>query len=246
MAALRGGTLPGDTATSVRVGTLADRVQANFAAAMGHVAGVLGFLKSEVSALGTALRAEAAAQNTAIRTDLGGDLDALESAAGTADAGLQSQINTKAPINNAALTGAPTTTTPAAAENSTRIPTTGWVRSTIAALMPNLSGYAPLASPALSGNPTAPYPAAASDTFTIPTTSWCRDTFADWNTVNGKANAFNAALTGAPTAASPAHGDRSSRIATTTYVMEESDAVEAYLIGEINAIKLRLSNAGIP
>ena len=62
------------------------------------------------------------------------------------------------------LPGNPTTTTPAAGTNSTRIATTAFVAN----------NFAKLASPAFTGTPTAPTPAAADDSTKIATTAWVR------------------------------------------------------------------------
>ncbi|MGY3588093.1 hypothetical protein [Bradyrhizobium sp. USDA 4350] len=55
----------------------------------------------------------------------------------------------KAPLASPALTGAPTSPTPAPGDNTTKIATTAFIVAALAA-------YAPLASPALTGTPTAP------------------------------------------------------------------------------------------
>lgn len=108
----------------------------------------------------------------------------------------------KAPLLNAALSGAPTAPTPGSTDNSTRIATTQWVRAnfadfvgaapaaldTIAELAAALQNNpdiitqiltsvglkAPLASPALSGVPTAPTAAPGTNTTQVATTGFVK------------------------------------------------------------------------
>lgn len=67
-----------------------------------------------------------------------------------------------APLNSPGFTGTPTAPTPSAAENSTRIATTAFVKTS----------FAPLASPALTGTPTAPTPTAGDNDTSIATTAF--------------------------------------------------------------------------
>lgn len=55
--------------------------------------------------------------------------------------GLQTALDSKADLLSPAFSGAPTSTTPAAADNSTKIATTAFVQSEIASQAPNLSLY---------------------------------------------------------------------------------------------------------
>lgn len=98
-----------------------------------------------------------------------------------------------------AFTGTPTSPTPTAGDNTTKIATTAFVAAS----------FAPLNSPALSGTPTAPTPTAGDNSTKIATTAFVATSFAPL---------VSPALTGTPTAPTPANGDNSSKIATTAYV----------------------------
>lgn len=66
--------------------------------------------------------------------------------------------------NDVNLPGSPTTTTPAAGDNSNKIPTTAFI----------VNSFAPLDSPALIGTPTAPTPGSTDNSTNIATTAWVR------------------------------------------------------------------------
>jgi hypothetical protein len=128
--------------------------------------------------------------------------------------------------------------TPATADNSTLVATTGFVKA---------QAYAPLASPALTGSPTAPTQAANDNSTKIATTAFVQTELADMiaaapatlDTLNELAAALgddpnfastmatslglkaplaSPALTGNPTAPTPATADNDTSIATTAYV----------------------------
>jgi hypothetical protein len=75
--------------------------------------------------------------------------------------------DTKAPINNAALTGNPTAPTQTAGDNSTRLATTAFVSGALSG-----SGYAPIASPTFTGDPKAPTAAVDDNDTSIATTAF--------------------------------------------------------------------------
>lgn len=62
--------------------------------------------------------------------------------------------SSRAPLASPAFTGAPTAPTQASSDNSTKVATTAFVKTAVAAV--DLSGLAPKDSPALTGTPTAP------------------------------------------------------------------------------------------
>jgi len=120
---------------------------------------------------------------------------------------LLDMLNLKAPLASPALTGNPTAPTQSAADNSTKISTTAFVKTAIANLIasspaaldtlnelaaalgndPNfattiataLGLKAPLASPALTGNPTAPTQSAADNSTKISTTAFVKTAIAN-------------------------------------------------------------------
>ncbi len=81
---------------------------------------------------------------------------------------LQGAIDTKAPVVSPALTGTPTAPTPVSSDNSTRLATTGFVATAIAAG----GGGAPLNSPAFTGTPRAPTPGPGDSTSLLATTAF--------------------------------------------------------------------------
>ncbi|MBZ9850121.1 hypothetical protein LB565_19235 [Mesorhizobium sp. CA14] len=117
-------------------------------------------------------------------------------------AAVLSALVLKAPLLNAALSGAPTAPTPAGNDNSTRIATTQWVKANFAdfvgaapaaldtlaelatalgndanfaaTMTAALAAKAPLASPALTGAPTAPTAADATNTTQLATTAFAQ------------------------------------------------------------------------
>ncbi|MEI9402302.1 hypothetical protein [Mesorhizobium argentiipisi] len=114
----------------------------------------------------------------------------------------------KAPLLNAALSGAPTAPTPGSTDNSTRIATTQWVRANFA----DFIGAAPAAldtiaelAAALQNNP---------DIITQILTS-----------VGLKAPLASPALTGVPTAPTAAPGTNTTQVATTGFVKAAVDVV---------------------
>lgn len=74
-----------------------------------------------------------------------------------------------APKASPAFTGTPTAPTPAAADNTTKLATTAFVKN---------QGYAPLASPGLTGTPTAPTPSTPTNSGAIATTNFVRNAIA--------------------------------------------------------------------
>lgn len=115
--------------------------------------------------------------------------------------GLQSALDTKAPIASPSLTGTPTAPTAAADTNTTQLATTAFVLGQTGTSAPSMNGSAaigtstrfaradhvhptdtsraPLASPALTGTPTAPTPANGTNTTQIATTAFVRATRLD-------------------------------------------------------------------
>ena len=107
-----------------------------------------------------------------------------------------SQVTGAAPLSSPALTGTPTTTTPALGDDSTTIPTTHWVKqqgfitsapvssvfSRTGAItaqsgdytVSQITGAAPLASPTFTGTPAAPTPATADNSTKIATTAFVK------------------------------------------------------------------------
>ena len=115
--------------------------------------------------------------------------------------GLQSALDTKAPIASPSLTGTPTAPTAGADMNTTQLATTAFVLGQAGTSAPSMNGTAaigtstrfaradhvhptdtsraPLASPALTGTPTAPTPANGTNTTQIATTAFVRATRLD-------------------------------------------------------------------
>jgi hypothetical protein len=115
--------------------------------------------------------------------------------------GLQSALDTKAPIGSPGLTGTPTAPTAGADTNTTQLATTAFVLGQAGTSAPSMNGSAaigtstrfaradhvhptdtsraPLASPALTGTPTAPTPANGTNTTQIATTAFVRATRLD-------------------------------------------------------------------
>ena len=78
---------------------------------------------------------------------------------------LEKNFDSFAPLDSAALTGTPTSTTPITTDDSTRIATTSYVKG-------NLTSYASLNSPVFTGIPTAPTAAAGESSTQIATTAF--------------------------------------------------------------------------
>ena len=115
--------------------------------------------------------------------------------------GLQSALDTKAPIASPSLTGTPTAPTAGADMNTTQLATTAFVLGQAGTSAPSMNGTAaigtstrfaradhvhptdtsraPLASPALTGTPAAPTPANGTNTTQIATTAFVRATRLD-------------------------------------------------------------------
>jgi len=112
-------------------------------------------------------------------------------------ANLQSSLNLKAPLASPALTGNPTAPTTSAADNSTTLATTAYVKSLAGAANPLMdasvaavgtsylysrqdhqhpsdSSRAPLNSPNLTGSPTAPTPTVTDNSTALATTAFVR------------------------------------------------------------------------
>jgi len=87
-------------------------------------------------------------------------------------AAAETSLGTKAPLNNAELTGNPTAPTQSDSNNSTRISTTAFVHSHKALLQAAIDLKAPLASPALTGDPTAPTQTAGNNSTRLATTAY--------------------------------------------------------------------------
>lgn len=103
---------------------------------------------------------------------------------------LETALPLKAPLASPALTGTPTAPTPTAGDSTTKVATTAFVQTAIAAIpaapvssvagrtgavvlaVADVTGAAPLASPALTGTPTAPTPTAGDSTTKIATTAF--------------------------------------------------------------------------
>ncbi|RWF64959.1 hypothetical protein [Mesorhizobium sp.] len=157
-------------------------------------------------------------------------------------AAILSTLVLKAPILNAALTGAPTAPTPAVADNSTKIATTAWARlyfadfigaapaaldtiaelatalqndpNVITNLLTSVGLKAPLASPALTGTPTAPTAAPGTNTTQLATTAFVAALGAL------KANLASPTFTGTPAAPTAADGTNTTQLATTGFVQQ--------------------------
>ena len=124
----------------------------------------------------------------------------------------------KAPLASPALTGTPTAPTPAAQDTSTKIATTAWVQSTIAALPP--AGMLPdNDSTELNGVGAAGTNAEASRGDHVHPTDTTRAPLA------------SPTFTGNPTAPTPSPGDNDTSIATTAFVT----AANALITADINA-----------
>ena len=81
----------------------------------------------------------------------------------------------KAALASPTFTGSPKAPTPPANNDSTRLATTAWVLSAIAAISGvDLSAYATLANPVFTGNPRSVTPPSGDDDTSIATTAWVR------------------------------------------------------------------------
>lgn len=103
--------------------------------------------------------------------------------------------------------------TPGGGDNSTKIATTAWVTTALAAI----SGYAPLASPAFTGTPTAPTAAGGTNTTQIATTAFVQGVVAGLN-IATYAPLASPTFTGTPAAPTAAWGVSTTQVATTAFV----------------------------
>ncbi|MEM1484496.1 hypothetical protein V6615_06395 [Oscillospiraceae bacterium PP1C4] len=87
--------------------------------------------------------------------------DTVSSAVGK----LEKYFDTFAPLDSPSFTGTPTSTTPATADNTTKIATTAYVKE-------NLTSYATLVSPSFTGTPTSTTASLGDNTNTIATTAF--------------------------------------------------------------------------
>lgn len=78
---------------------------------------------------------------------------------------IYNEMETKAPTASPILTGTPQTTVPDSGDNTTRIPTTSWVRG-------NFAGFA---SPGFTGTPTAPTPPNTDNSTRLATTAFVQE-----------------------------------------------------------------------
>lgn len=116
--------------------------------------------------------------------------------------GVKTQLDLKAPLNNAALTGTPTAPTANVGTATNQLATTAFVKNTLDV------------SPSLEGTPTAPTPAVGTDSTQIATTAFVYDVLES-----------SPALSGTPTAPTAADATNTTQIATTAFVMNQlSDA----------------------
>lgn len=87
-------------------------------------------------------------------------------------------LGLKAPLASPALTGTPTTPTPAKTDNSTKIASTAFVQTLLSALQSTINDSlalkAPLGSPALTGTPTAPTAAQTVNNTQLATTAFVK------------------------------------------------------------------------
>lgn len=158
------------------------------------------------------------------RTTLGLLSDGLDTLETRVD-DLTDVVDTKLPINNAAMTGIPTAPTATDGTDTTQVATTKFVGNAVTnySVVVNtaLDLKAPLASPALTGVPVAPTAAAGTSTTQLATTAFVGTEIT---------NAFTAAalsqyapiaspiFTGAPAAVTTAYSEDSTLIATTAFV----------------------------
>ncbi|MGH9511919.1 MAG: hypothetical protein ACRD2U_07255 [Terriglobales bacterium] len=126
------------------------------------------------------------------------------------------QVTGAAPLNSPALTGTPTSPTPATSDNSTAIATTAWVNNqgfgsgsggavtsvfgragTVTAgtgdyAVGQITGAAPIASPTFTGTPTAPTPATSDNSAKLATTAYVQSqTCPIWFTTPNAASTVN-------------------------------------------------------
>jgi len=125
-----------------------------------------------------------------------------------------------APLTSPTFSGTPTAPTPTVTDNSTKLATTAFVRTYVAANGGGgLSGggTAPLDSPAFTGNPTAPTPSTTDNSTSLATTAFVQAAIG--NGTSGHQVLTSPTLTGTPTAPTPTATDNSDLIATTAFVV---------------------------
>jgi hypothetical protein len=138
-------------------------------------------------------------------------------AATNVQAGIAELDTEKAPLASPAFTGTPTAPTPALQDTSTRIATTAWVQTELAAIPP--AGMYPSSDiPLMNGVGNAGTAAEASRGDHVHPTDTTRAPLA------------SPAFTGNPTAPTPSVGDNDTSIATTAFVT----AADLVLTGDIN------------
>ena len=97
-------------------------------------------------------------------------------------------LSTFMPLSGGTFTGPVLAPTPTTADNTTKLATTAYVQSNLAAYLSAAaaaSAYAPLASPALTGTPTAPTQAASDNSTKLATTAFIQSLFGKALTASG-------------------------------------------------------------
>lgn len=121
-----------------------------------------------------------------------------------------------APLASPALTGFPTAPTRNAADNSTNLATTAFVKTQIAT-----GAYAPINSPAFTGNPTAVTQLSGDNSTRLATTAFVK--------AQGYATLVSPSFSGAPLVPTQATTDNSTRIASTAYVKANLGAFASWI-----------------
>ena len=185
------------------------------------------------------------------RNTLGELSDGIDSVT-AALAQLSNVVDTKAPLDDAELTGVPTAPTASAGTNTTQLATTEFVTTALDALEAattanaaaqetSISLRANIASPAFTGAPTAPTPASGTNTTAIATTAFVKTAddavlAAVDNLLTYKAPLASPQLTGTPLTPNATPGTNSSQIASTAFVFEANAGVRASLLANTAAI----------
>lgn len=118
-----------------------------------------------------------------------------------------------------AFTGNPTAPTQLPGNNTTRVATTEFVTTAVAAV--STAGLAPLASPVFTGDPQAPTPATADNDTSIATTAYVKSNLASYATL------ASPTFTGTPAAPTAAPGTNTTQLASTAFVTAAVAAVGA-------------------